>query len=206
MANWFRHFLSTPPDNPSSFDRFITGHWFWKWKLHRAEKSLAKALDESKSDPINLRIADLKFEESEFADIYGKPANPRIRAVVKVAHKSGVPLKDLWTLIINNDIRFDADKIYVRQNPWVSPLSWGMRLLVAAYIFCYSFSFFSASVPLWVKLIAEAFTFLAFGSILLFFEIFTARSQQSVKRTKIIIEAIAARLSSKSNVIEFRMQ
>ena len=52
---------------------------------------------------------------------------------------------------MNNDIRSDADKIYVRQHPWALPLSWGMRLLVATYIFRYSLLFFSASVPQWVK-------------------------------------------------------
>ena len=207
MANWLRQCLNTPPNNPSCFDRFVTGHWYWRWKLHRAEKSLAKALDEVGSNPINLRHADLEFEKVEFADIFGKPTNPQIRTVIKIARKAGVPLIDLWTLIVNNVLQCDKEgRVFVRGTPWILPLTWGMRISVLLQIFRFSFLFFSASVPLWVKLAAEAFSFFVFGSSLLYFEIFSSRLHQTVKRTKNLIEEIAAQLSSKNNIVEFHIQ
>lgn len=207
MENVIQKCLHSPPNIPSCFDRFVTGHWWWKWKLRRAEKSLAKALDEARSNPINLRHADLEFEKVEFADIYGKPTNPQIRAVVKIARKAGVPLLDLWILIVNNVLQCDREgHVFVRRPPGILPLTWIMRISVILEIFRFSFLFFSASAPLGVKLTAEAFSFLAFGSSLLFFEIFSSRLHQAVKRTENLIEEIAAQLSKKNNIVEFYIQ
>ena len=206
MANWLRQCLNTPPNNPSCFDRFVTGHFWWKWKLHRAEKSLAKALDEVGSNPINLRHADLEFEKVEFADIYGKPTNPQIRAVVKTAHKAGASLIDLWTLIINNVLQCDKEgRVFVRRAPLILPLTWSMRISILLQIFRFSFLFFSSSESLWVKIFSETFSMIFFGACLLYFDIYTSRYEKAVNRTETLIEKISDRLnrlSTKNNVVQ----
>lgn len=172
-------------------DRFWSGVWWTELMLHRNERLLALALDETGEKSMRVRTLTERHRKLEKGVKYWRPSDPHVIAVLEASERNGVPRSDLRLLALNRDILKVDDQVLIRRG-WMSFaltvsavcvffISW---LMTTSHVVLLPVGLFTKAVGIASVSLIHWFIWPGWG-------LFTTRAYAAVKRSGDAVEAVA---------------
>jgi hypothetical protein len=173
-------------------DRWLALSWWYEWRLDRAERQLAKALDAHGEKSFQAAAAAAAVSRAQFAIDYGRNARPEVQAAVRRAAIAGVPTHILRLMVVNLDVRVSkGGSLFVRRAWWLTALAWVARLLVIAAMALSSAQVIAFPVAWPWKVLLLALYAVIFAAIAYVWDLFGVRAVRATRRFAEHFEATA---------------
>lgn len=116
-------------------DFLYAGAWWWHWQRYRAERRLDRVLASHGEVSFESSRATDSVAQMDFGALYWRAAPGAVRRVVEEARKAGVPLGALRLAVVNRDLQFNDNRVWVRR-------SWILRSIAVGTGFLFWFHWF----------------------------------------------------------------
>lgn len=168
-----------------TFDQWITGVWWWRRQRRRAEQQM----DDNRIDDAAARsIHQAEWVPMAFAEKYGRPAPPSVRAAVEHAEAAGADPPALAVVVANRDIMESEAGVVLRKERFLRAITIATRTISFLALAYWMTLVLLAPIPLGVKSLLAVVGALLIACCAAIWEFYGGKSLRAMRAVRAHLE------------------